>query len=111
MNTILDPTPHFTPDSAHQKQGTVAAKAKRQIRNANQHPLEGGAVAYEDAPPGLGYVLLLPNGWKKYYRWLYQARAFWFNVYKPLFDAGKTEKHRKGYYDAGRNPLTGTYTD
>ena len=57
----------------------LANKVARQAAKVN---LEGGAVTYPDCLPGVGWVLVLPSGHKKYLSTLQLASDMWLNVYR-----------------------------
>lgn len=78
--------PLITQDNPRMKLMTLRsaekAKDRKAAKEASRTFLDGGAQAYLDSPPGIGFVLEFPNGWKKYYVTSEQAKEFWEQRYR-----------------------------
>lgn len=73
-------TPFTNPTTRAEAARTrLANKAERE---ATKTALEGGALVYKDSPPGVGWVLKLPSGHKKYLSSFELASDSWLNVYR-----------------------------
>lgn len=70
---------HMTMMKTEAARKRLANKAERE---ASKTTLEGGALVYKDSPPGVGWVLKLPSGHKKYLSSFELASDMWINVYR-----------------------------
>jgi len=75
------PDPTSTTFKTQAARTRLANKARRE---ALRETLEGGAVIFPDTKPGIGWVLLRPNGRKSYMKDREGCVALWFEKYKAI---------------------------
>jgi hypothetical protein len=90
----------MTMTPAQMAEGRTQAARKRlankAARQATLEILEGGAKVYRDSPPGIGFVLEIPNGRKCYYMTSDQAKEMWVKRYKKDYSEGRFGKVVEG---------------
>ena len=69
--------------------------ANKVARQAAKVTLEGGACTYPDCLPGVGWVLVLPSGHRKYLSNFKVASDMWLNVYRFRAESYTSEVEKK----------------
>lgn len=85
MNQSPTQLTHLANGRAEAARRRLAHKAAKE---ASVTLLEGGAKVYLDSPPGIGYVLELPNHRKFYYASSDQAEQMWFDRWQKDWAQG-----------------------